>query len=466
MLIHKKPQSRNLIRIGALGLLVFFINLKAPVPASGFDSISGPLQNQTQSFGVQFFGSLKNNTALDLFSEARAQWIRVPVSWSSIEPVNTTPENYDWSELDASVANARADGLDLILTLTEQPSWAADYPMGPVKNTGDILEFFGALVERYNGDGYNDAPGSPVVRYFEVYNEPDNSSIIFATEGGGYWGHNGNKYAELLRQLYPVLKAANPDARLVFGGLAMEWFEEDGGWFDRHFLDDVLANCQGHICFDVMNFHYYPDFRSNWESYGKDIIGKATYIRTKLKEYGFGGVPVICTETSLGSSKDYGSTAEAQSSYVVKVYVRSRAAGLPIVIWYKADDYGEDNLPGLLDVFLQPKLSYWSFKVMGSALNNALYQRSLTKEETGDEQIEGYVFQVGQRRVDVVWTEDTTTYNAVNAPQIPLTVSASAVRVKDKFGNETWISDVDDEVEDHQITIIVGGSPLYIEYYP
>lgn len=417
-------------------------------------------------FSVQFYGTLSASNGLTQAVDAGVRWIRRPFSWASIEPSDTTPENYNWSSLDTSVTNATQEGIELILTIAGQPSWAAIYQMGPVTNTADMVEFVGALVERYDGDGVDDAPGSPRVRYFELYNEPDNADIGHALHGGwGYWGHNGAQYAELLQALYPVVKQANSQANLVFGGLALDWFEEQGGPFDSQFLDDVLAACQGQNCFDVMNFHYYPVFRHRWESYGADIIGKTNYVQQKLAAYGFTDTPIVCTETSWASNADWGSD-ELQSRYTIKVYVRGMAAGLETIVWYKIGDGDDASLPGLLDSNLQPKPSYWVFQGMTAMLERAVYQRSLTAAETGSEQIEGYVFHVCGQRLDVVWTEDDTPYDPDDDPSLPLTVQAQALRVVDKSGNETLLNDEDDGVADGQITILAGGSPLYLEYNP
>jgi hypothetical protein len=304
------------------------------------------------------------------------------------------------------------------------------------------------------------------VRYFELYNEPDNADVGHAESGGwGYWGHNGAGYAELLQTLHPVIHAANPQASLVLGGLALDWFEEQGGPFDSQFLDDVLAACRGQDCFDVMNFHYYPLFRPRWESYGADIIGKTNYVQQELAAYGFTDMPIVCTETSWAGDADWGSD-ELQSRYVVKGYVRGIAAGLKTIVWYRIADQGDSTLPGLLDSDLQPKPSYWAFQTMTDMLGKASYQRSLTSAETGHEQLIGYVFYTCQGRLDVVWTEDETPYDPDDDPSLPLTVQAHTLRVVDKFGDETWLSDSDEGVSDKRITITVGGSPLYLEYNP
>jgi len=426
---------------------------------------------RTPPFGIQFYGNALGEKRLEYAVTGGAQWVRWPLSWASIEPVNTTPEDYNWSSLDGVVNHATVNGVQLILTIAGQPSWAAVYEMGPVTDTDDLLEFVSALVERYDGDGVADAPGSPQVQYFELYNEPDNVCLDYAEHGGwGYWGYNAAAYAELLQLVYPVVKTANPHAKLLLGGLALDWFVDKGGCFDPAFFDEMLQACQGRNCFDVMNFHYFPLFRPRWEPYGADIIGKTNYVRQKLAAHGLAGMPIICTETSWdgdGTRQGAWGNQELQTRYVVKGYARGLAAGLEIISWYFIQDGQDPMLPGLLDNKLDPKLSYYAYQNMTLMLQGAYFQRALTLAETGSAQLVGYVFvNRAGRRLDVVWTEDSTPYNDADDPYLPLTVRASKVRVVDKLGQETWIRDGDDGKVDGLTTVVVGGSPLYLEHYP
>ena len=423
---------------------------------------------QPPPFGVQFYNSLHPSQGLTQVAAAGTVWIRLPVHWEYIEPEDTTPEYYNWSSIDTPVANAQAEHVQLILTISGQPPWAADFPMGPLKPDmeSEFFEFMSALVERYDGDGIDDAPGSPWVRYFELYNEPDNTDPNTAAEGwGGYWGHNGAGYAALAQQLYPVVKAANPEAKLIMGGLALDWFEKDGGPFDQYFLDDVMAACEGKQCFDMANFHYYPVFYTVWAPYGKGIIGKATYVRQILTAYGQADMPVICTEMSWASNAVWGNQ-ELQSRYAVKGFARGMAADLPIVIWFMVNDAGIEDNYGLLDAAYAPKSSYYAYQTMTSMLHRATYQRTLTLAETGSNQIEGYVFDVGGQRLDIVWTNDSTPFNADDDPELPFSANASTLWVSDKFGSRVLLDDAHDGVIDGKVTLLVGGSPLFLEYNP
>jgi hypothetical protein len=250
-------------------------------------------------------------------------------------------------------------------------------------------------------------------------------------------------------------------ADLIVGGLAL-LFEDHGGPFDRH-LDDV-SGCQGKQCFDTMNFHYYPPARYEWEPYGPDLVGKANYVKQKLAAYGFTNIKLTCTEISWGSKPptdpaDW-TSPELQDRYVIK-RLCGMAAGLESLMWYTMKETGEAYLPGLLQADNQPKSSYWVYQRMTSMLARVEYQRGLTLAETGSSKIEGYVFTASQgRRLDVVWTEDQTYFDPSDDPQLPLVVNALQLRVVDKYGNETWLTSTTG-----RITVVVRGSPLYLEYY-
>ena len=421
-------------------------------------------------FGVQMYGAVTHTTGLTKVATAGARWIRVPISWRSVEPADCTPEQYNWTSIDSRVQALLSEGIEPLLTLSGNPDWAAVYPMGPVTDVADLQEFAAALVERFDGDGYEDAPGSPVVRYWEMYNEPDNADEVHAAHGGyGYWGYRGDDYATMLDALYPVVKAASPHAQVVFGGVAHDNFDYEGGGFDPDFIDDVLSSCTG-PCFDVMNFHYFPYYRSRWEGYGKDVMGKVNYLQAKLASYGFDR-PLMCTETSWPRASTWGSEV-LQSRYVVATYARGAAAGLVVHNWFAWKDI-DSSLPGLLDSELQPKPAYDAYQTLTAQLGQARYVRSLTEGETGGGDLEGYVFSVpgadGWERLDVIWY-DCPTYQHRPPVDCPsgtsqtMSVAASALRITDMYGNSGVQYDASDGVLDGRVTLQIGLDPVYVEH--
>ena len=416
-------------------------------------------------FGIQLYSDPSSaSAALPLAKQAQVSWVRHPVSWNSIEPVNTTPDQYQWGWLDSQLGPIPGNGLNLIATITGNPSWAATYAQGPIDKTNisEFAQFMGALVERYDGDGWRDAPGFPVVEYWEFYNEPDSGSITGAEKGTGYWGDFGDEYAQMLCAVYPAMKAASPRAKIVLGGIAYDWFREDGGPFVREFLDDLLA-AGGGQCLDVMNFHYYPPFEYKWSPYGPGVVGKVNYLRSKLAMYGFGDLPMITTEAGYHSNAvpNFPSTPEIQAGYVVKLFTQSLAARLGVMIWFTWSDYetiGYQFANGLLDQSLQPKLAYYAYQTAAGKLGSAVFQRSLTSTELGGASAQGYLFDRAGP-LYVLWS-DVSSNQSVG-------LAGRSARVIDYVGKTVGqIADGDDGYADGRVTVTFGSHPVYVEVVP
>jgi hypothetical protein len=80
------------------------------------------------------------------------------------------------------------------------------------------------LVARYSVPPYN-------VKYWELWNEPDVDPALAGLIGGdipfGCWGdstdpyYGGGYYAEMLKAVYPRIKAADPQAQVARGRIAL-----------------------------------------------------------------------------------------------------------------------------------------------------------------------------------------------------------------------------------------------------
>jgi hypothetical protein len=412
-------------------------------------------------FGAQMYGALDtSDAALDLAQGAGLSWVRWPFSWADIEPYDTTPEYFNWAATDASFVAARNAGLNVIATMVSNPSWAATYPAGRLDRSGaaPFAEFMAAVVERYDGDGKDDAPGSPVVNYWELYNEPDGGDPIRARIGAGYWGSYGVDYAQMLCVVYPAAKAASPNARIMLGGLAYDWFQEDGGPFVRAFLDDVLA-ASGGRCLDAVAFHYYPPFEQVWAPFGPGLSGKANYLRGKLNSYGLSNLPLWVTEAGHHSNTDpnWPSTPEIQAGYVIKLFTQTIASNIPAMIWFSWTDLsGYWGATGILDVNRQPKLAYDTLKAARSKLGSAPFQRRLSDGETGSSDVEAYLFHNTNHPLYVVWA------NGAEVRQVRLPGKTARVS---GLSDETLakVLDADDGNADGLIKVTAGVDPIYVE---
>lgn len=422
-------------------------------------------------YGVQMYGNTSDTSPYHAsLIDTDASWLRVTLEWDNIEPESHVPAVYNWVSADNILAAAREDmgGVNIIATIAVAPTWVTANQHGPIpaEFMDEYANFIDALVERYDGDGLADAPDSSVVHYWEFYNEPDNNS---SQEPYG-WGDDGDKYAAMLQMIYPVVKSANSQAKVVVGGLAYDWFEDQGGPFVRDFLTDVL-DAGGGQYFDVMNFHYYPGFASRWTtSSGPGLKEKTEYIQNVLDQYSL-DKPIFITETGWHDNNDtsQASSPEIQARYVVELYTQSLATDVKASIWWMLYDaqggwpYDTGLVTNISEINPPSKKTpaFETLQRMMTELNTAVFERTLPLSETGHSDLEVHHFNdvVNNTEIYVAWLNpiDTTVTQS-------LRLSGSSATVLDSItGNMTTRTDSQDGVTDNKITIQVGSNPVYVE---
>jgi hypothetical protein len=127
--------------------------------------------------------------------------------WAMVQP--RSPHAFDWSGSDAMIEHARRQGLQVIARLDFVPAWARP------KNTNDrylapefypeYARYVAAFAARYGPKG---------VRVLQIWNEPN---LRFE------WGDRApdpGAYAELLKVVYPAVKAVAPEAIVTVAGLS------------------------------------------------------------------------------------------------------------------------------------------------------------------------------------------------------------------------------------------------------
>lgn len=412
----------------------------------------------------------EQETVLSLLSESGAQIIRFNAAlWNRVEPQEG---QYNWAalqNLDIALQELAARNIEVILIVRGTPEWAQKVPgssCGPVAQDklGTFASFISELVRRYSAPPYK-------VKYWELGNEPDvDPALVSPNSIFGCWGnaqdalYGGGYYAEMLKVVYPVIKAANPEAQVLIGGLLLDCDPENPpegkDCQPARFFEGILAN-GGADFFDVVSFHGYPPFVNqslamdwnfpNWKARGGVVVGKINYLRSLMQQYGV-DKPLFLTESSLICPES--NTAEcappgerffqAQADYVVRLYVRNWALGIAGTIWYDFEGQGwrYGSLvgpdPG------QPKPAFRAFQYMNEKLAGMVY----TGRAPFPEGVEGYAFESGDRRTWVAWSRDES----------PLTVELppDVLVVYDKYGQEIPLSGM-------QITIT---TPIYIDLAP
>ena len=407
------------------------------------------------------------DTNLSLAQAANPYWMRYTAfPWNQIEPELTNPRTYLWSRVDnTGLALASSKNFRIVATIKSTPTWAqknAGKTCGPIDQEyiDEFASFLEAVVARYSIAPYN-------IKYWELGNEPDvEVNGVPPDWGYGCWGQwgdpyfGGGYYAEMLKVAYPAIKRADPNAKVLIGGLLMDCDPTNPpvgkDCAATKFFEGILNN-QGGNYFDIVSFHIYPGYsqgkvidetHGNWLARGGIFAGKISYLKEIMAKYGV-SKPLMLTEIALGCAEYYTECTppssiffEAQADYLVKVFIRSWAAGLEGAIWYSLDDTGWRYVA--LNASSGPRPAYYAFKFMATELISAKLNAPITSY-TG---VQGYEFIVQNQRVWVLWSADDLSHT--------ITLPANVIRVLDRNGNPIT-------PQNGQVAV---KSPIYIEKYP
>lgn len=300
---------------------------------------------------------------MDLMSNAGIQFVRTDFSWNIIEPAK---DRFVFAEYDRIVNRLVDHNLNVLPIMGYSTQWASsshssdwtEWLFHPPKNPDDFADFVASSVERYDGDGLEDAPGSPRIQYWEIWNEENLS---------GFWKPypNARDYVQLLRAAYVSAKQADPTCVIVLGGLAgngvLQW---DGG--PANYLQQIYDN-GGKDYFDVVAIHPYvhPD----------NGVGSVTSLINGTREVmtanGDLDKQIWITEIGWSTAPDaWGQrtiTDEEVARWVKQVYSPHITDIVTKVFWHRFRDAGTDpdeleHHFGLVTSDLRPKAAYSAYQ--------------------------------------------------------------------------------------------------------
>jgi hypothetical protein len=464
-ILYKKPNNSS----------PFWIEIAAlhQIPGSRMKSSSYIRASEYQEGIAEPFPTL-----IDALVDSGAGGTRVYLEWRQIE---NEPLQYSWNWYDARLSQIGELGLQIIVNIDEPPKWAlpttsSSCPPIIPDRLDEFARFLKALVNRYKVPPFN-------VKHWELFNEPDN--ITFRNWQGcrGYYGEN---YSKMLSVAYPAIKSADPDAVVLLGGIAYDWFMEDSympgecvgcnfGPFYRLFPDEVIQ-AGGAPFFDALNFHYFPSFAPEWERWvpgnlptcdypeglsgntyqagGIDLIAKASHYRNRMATCHGVNKPVWVTELGEHGYPGNSASLAQQARYVIKGNVRGMAAGVEKIVWYALTTPNDEDEQQLLYDDWSPKPGFYAFKKLTSELRGYEYDRTLNISN-----VEGYVFanNSGSEKV-VAWGSGSLTFTP-----------ASQLRVVDRDGNVTIIQDGGssdlDGVQNGRIQFQTTKEPFFIKIF-
>ncbi len=247
--------------------------------------------------------------ALDITAEGGFSWVRQRFPWAEIEP---EPGRFEWARWDAIVAGSVKRGLQLLPVLTSPPQWAGMPP-----NPEAFARFAGALANHYSAQ----------LVYYQIWHNPNL---------GDAWGGQANPlaYAELLAHAAPAIRAADPDARIVLGGLAPTTEDGPVNYNEPRFLQ-LLSAAGASPFYDVLavqplGFDSSPEDRT--VDVTRQNFSRAVLVRETMEELGEADKAMWATligwnslpETWSGPASIWGQVPEAtQADYTVAALQRA-----------------------------------------------------------------------------------------------------------------------------------------------
>lgn len=394
--------------------------------------------------------------------QSGAFWLRRnALLWSRIEPERG--QRFWDTQLESEISAASENNLEVILIVRDAPSWAQQFEgigCGPVKESefAAFASFLQEAVTRYSQPPFN-------VKYWELGNEPD----VFVNNLGfpfGCWGdlndpyYGGGYYGKMLQVVYPAIKAANPEAQVLIGGLLLDCNpnlpEVCADPQPARFLEGILQGGYG-AYFDGVSFHAYDYYLgelgqyenrgwdSRWNTTGPVLTAKAAFLRAVLTSYGIYDKYLINTESALinttGNPCDE-VCQESKAIYAAQVFTTAVAQNLRGNIWYSLLGWQDSGLLGPSPEFQKLPL-YLAFQFASEKLTNAAFIQTIQSTPG----VIVFEMQRDSTRLLVAWSMDGSEH-VIALPQAP-------TAVWDMFG-----SPINGTGSELNITI----QPVYIEF--
>lgn len=286
-------------------------------------------------------------------------WVRVFAAWNIFEPNRGHLNEPEIDTLEAGLA-ALPKGTKVIVDVVNTPEWASksSNPVMPPSDAGDYARFVGTMAKRFAGR----------VSAWEIWNEED-ASLWWAS------GPDPAAYTALLKASYHAVKAADPSATVVLGGLTGNDYEflsqlyADGakGYFDAVAVhtdticdvespDEILRNGRSDQRINRWSFLGYRTVHEVMLAHGDDSP-------IWMTELGWSTDTQVCDSGAWAGQKPAGVSPQQQATFLLQAYhCLAQDPYVQVGIWYGLQDTEPFGTPrgsyGLLGPNLQAKPAY------------------------------------------------------------------------------------------------------------
>ena len=423
----------NEIKNGKLTLILderpVFIELLKSKSTSHQSTLSR--QNIAKSpFGIILYDELKmalagDEKALKNPVDAGVKWVRLSgrlqAAWDLLEKGPLGSGKYDWQKFDKAVRLLNQHGLSIfcIINPFHRLDQKKDKPNGkPPIDMDAYIKFIQDMVERYDGDGKNDCPGSPVIHCWQIHNEINLRH---------FWKDTAQAYAKLYKITFEAIKRVNPNAKVALGSANnLDGFFNSPSLGLNNVLKE-LGRIEGEI--EILDFHWYKSF-GDYKIHPTGNQKLTTFVQEKLpaaiSSYGFNDVELWFTEVGTHSGSHVQGrhglfppqSENKQAIELLRRYVYFMANGIKKIFWagmleenspylFGPNDYynnvgliyngeGKDDLGKGIK-----KASFYTYKLMTRKLEGAKWD-CIEKIKEGSDGIYAYKF-VNESTEEPVW---------------------------------------------------------------
>lgn len=264
-----------------------------------------------------------------------AHWVRVFATWPDLEP---QPGVFapDWLGYYDQLFRSLPAGTKLIVVVVGAPRWetGSSDEHTPPANPNDYGAFIGALAHRWAGH----------VAAYEIWNEENLPE---------WWagGPNPGAYAQLLKSAYPAVKAADPNATVVLGGLAgndypfVEGVYQAGGkgFFDAVGVHtDTACNVLSPYSFlRGADNRMIPDSFLAYREVHATMLANGDNSPIWMTELSWRTTGATCAEGAWAGQKPQGVSESTQAAYLDQAYhCLAQDPYVQIALWFPVQDEG------------------------------------------------------------------------------------------------------------------------------
>jgi hypothetical protein len=214
----------------------------SPVVVASLAPLAGGKLPSTDPAVHVFLWGNSPTTARDLTlaRDGGFHWVKQRFEWRNIEGKNKG--SFEWTEPDRIVDAIGQAGLRIVARVDNQPRWAAasvTWPgSAPADNPKDWSDYLTALATRYKGR----------IQAYEIWNEPNLDRE---------WGNkqpDPTAYASMLKSSYQAIKAADPQALVISGGMSPTTDTSEHAIPDLRFISALYA-AGAQDSFDLLGVH-------------------------------------------------------------------------------------------------------------------------------------------------------------------------------------------------------------------